>query len=346
MKSGDLLLNMHKKFRNYITFAICLFVFSFSLGSNVFAYNSDYLDDASWVDSESAVTKIVSYNSDNGLMDCAVSYLVDEDNSTAYFQILTNNFNITKDSDVRVCFDVLADNQLYSFYVDKSGLQSSNDYSKLFAAKGNFTSSKNVGSGTYIVAMDVKTKASINKINIALSVDSMKYDLIDGILLNEITTTKKTTTTKIKTTASARTTQRLDNNVGEVTVVIADSTTKKKSKSKSEKVASTKFVGQNKYHTTAKSDNETKFSPTGTTVQTTALQEQDTTEAVWHTYDKDMSYSTKIKITTAVGIALGVVGLLLTGFAIGKASNKKEQKKDETDKSPDDEKIIDDDFEF
>ena len=59
-----------------------------------------------------------------------------------------------------------------------------------------------------------------------------------------------------------------------------------------------------------------------------------------------MSYSTKIKITTAVGIALGVVGLLLTGFAIGKASNKKEHKKDEDDKSSDDEKIIDDDFEF
>lgn len=318
----------------------------FSFGSTVFAYNVDYLDDTSWVDSNDAVTKSVSCERNSVVMDCAVSYLVDENNSTVYFQVLANNFGITKNSDVRLYFDVLADSQKYSFYVDKSGLQSSNDYSKLFAAKSNFTSSKNVDSGTYLVAMDVKTKASVNKINIALSVDSMKYDLIDGILLNALTTTKKPTTTKIKTTASARTTQRLDNNVGEVTVVIADSTTKKKSKSKSEKVASTKFVGQNKYHTTAKSDNETKFSPTGKTAQTTALQEQGTTEAVWHTYNKDMSYSTKIKITTAVCIALGVVGLLLTGFAIGKASNKKEQKKDETDKSPDDEKIIDDDFEF
>lgn len=345
MKSGDLLLNMHKRFRNYIVFAVCLVAFSFSLSSNIYAYNSDYLDDASWVDSESAETKIVSYDSKNGLMDCAVSYLVDEDNSTAYFQILTNNFNITKDSDVRVYFEVFADNQRYYFYVDKSGLQSNNDYSKLFAAKSNFKSSKSVGSGTYIVAMDVKTKASVNRINIALSVDSMKYDLIDGILLNEITTTKKPTTTKIKATTSPRTTQRFDN-VGDVTVVIAESTTKKNSKSKSKKGTSTKFVGKNKYHTTAKSENETKFSPTGTTAQTTTVQEQGTTEPVWHTYEKDMSYSTKIKITTAVGIALGVVGLLLTGFAIGKASNKKEQKKDEDDKSSDDEKIIDDDFEF
>ena len=336
---------MHKKFMDFLTFLLCLIIFIFSFGSSVFAYNVDYLDDTSWVDSESAETKIVSYDSKSGLMDCAVSYLVDEDNSTAYFQILTNNFNISKDSDVRVCFEVFADNQKYSFYVDKSGLQSNNDYSKLFAAKSNFNSSKNVGSGTYIVALDVKTKASVNRINIALSVDSMKYDLIDGILLNEITTTKKPTTTKIKATTFPRTTQRFDN-VGEVTVVIAETTTKKNSKSKSKKETSTKFVGKNKYHTTSKSENETKFSPTGTATQTTDLQEQGITEPVWHNYEKDMSYSTKVKITTAVGIALGVVGLLLTGFAIGKASNKKEQKKDENDKSSDDEKIIDDDFEF
>lgn len=317
----------------------------FSFGSTVFAYNVDYLDDTSWVDSNDAVTKSVSCERNSTVMDCAVSYLVDENNSTAYFQVLANNFGITKNSDVRLYFDVLADSQKYSFYVDKSGLQSSNDYSKLFAAKSNFTSSKNVDSGTYIVAMDVKTKASVNKINIAISVDSMKYDLIDGILLNAVTTTKKPTTTKIKATTSARTTQKI-NNVGEVTVEIAKSTTKKSSKSKSKKENSTKFAGQNKYHTTVKSEDDTKFSPTGTTAQTTAVQEQDTTEAVWHTYNKDMSYSTKIKITTAIGIALGVVGLLLTGFAIGKASNKKEQKKDENDKSPDDEKIIDDDFDF
>lgn len=336
---------MHKRFNDFFIFLLSLFVILFSFSSTAFAYNVDYLDDTSWVDSNDAVTKTVSCERKGILMDCSVSYLVDENNSTAYFQVLANNFGITKSSDVRLYFEVFADNQHYSFYVDKSGLQSKNDYSKLFTAKSNFKSSKSVGSGTYIVAMDVKTKASVNRINIALFVDSMKYDLIDGILLNEITTTKKPTTTKIKATTFPRTTQRFDN-VGEVTVVIAETTTKKNSKSKSKKETSTKFVGKNKYHTTAKSENETKFSPTGTTAQTTTVQEQGTTEPVWHTYEKDMSYSTKIKITTAVGIALGVVGLLLTGFAIGKASNKKEQKKDEDNKSSDDEKIIDDDFEF
>lgn len=129
---------------------MCLIIFSLSFSINAFAYNSDYLDDTSWVDSNDAVTKTVSCERKGHFMDCSVSYLVDENNSTAYFQVLANNFNITKDSDVRVCFEVFADNQRYSFYVDKSGLHSNNDYSKLFAAKSNFNSSKNVGSGTYI----------------------------------------------------------------------------------------------------------------------------------------------------------------------------------------------------
>ncbi len=336
---------MHEKLKSSIVFIVCLILFSTLFGNTVFAYNANYLDDSSWVDDNDAVTKSVSYDSDNGIMNCAVSYLVDEGNSTAYFQVLANNFDITKDSNVRLYFDVIADSQDYSFYVDETGLQSNNDYSKLFAAKSNFISSKNVGSGTYLVALDVKTKASTNKIQISLMIDSKKYGLLDGISLNAVTTTKKATTTKIKATTSSRaTTQKISENAGEVTVEIAKSTTKNSKNSKD--AGSTKFEGQNKYHTTAKSENDTKYSPTGTTAQTTAVQEQDTTEAVWHTYNKDMSYSTKVKITIAIGIALGVVGLLLTGFAIGKASNKKEQKKDETDKSPDDEKIIDDDFEF
>ncbi len=340
---------MHEKIKRLIVFIACLILFSTSFGVPVFAYNANYLDDSSWVDYNDAVTKSVSYDSDNGIMNCAVSYLVDEGNSTAYFQVLANNFDISKNSNVRVYFDVIADSQEYSFYVDETGLQSNNDYSKLFAAKSNFISSKNVGSGSYLVALDVKTKASTNKIHISLMIDSDKYDLLDGISLNAVTTTKKATTTKIKATTSSRaTTQKTSENAGEVTVEIAKSTTKSNKKSNSKIAGTTKFVGQNKYHTTAKSENDTKYSPTGTTAQTTALQEQGTTEAVWHTYNKDMTYSTKVKITTAVGIALGVIGLLLTGFAIGKASNKKEQKKEkeEAEKSTDDKEIIDDDFEF
>ncbi len=339
--------NVHKSLRGILIFSLSLTLLSLSFGITAFAYNSDYLEDTSWVDSDDAVTKSVGYDGDNGIMSCAVSYLVDENNSAVYFQVLANNFGINKDSDVRLYFDVLADSQSYSFYVDKSGLQSNNDYSKLFAAKSNFSSSKDIGTGTYLVALDIKTKASVNKVHITLAIDSMKYDLLDGIALNALTTTKKPTTTKVKAITSARTTtQRTSKNVGEVTVEIAKSTTEKSKKSTSKSTGSTKFVGKNKYHTTVKSENDTKYSPTGTTAQTAVSQEQDTTETVWHTYDKDMSYSTKMKITIAVASALGVVGLLLTGFAIGKASNKKEQKKDEDDKSSDDEKIIDDDFEF
>lgn len=193
-------MNIFKRFRHFIIFAMCLIIFSLSFSINAFAYNSDYLHDTSWVDSESAITKIVGCEGHDKVMDCAISYLVDEENSTVYFQVLASNFEITKDSDVRLYFDVFADNKLYSFYVDKSGLQSTNDYSKLFKAKSKFISSADVGSGTYIAALDVKTKAYVNRINLSFSVDSMKYELIDGITLNELMTTKKSRTTKINTT--------------------------------------------------------------------------------------------------------------------------------------------------
>ena len=50
-----------------------------------------------------------------------------------------------------------------------------------------------------------------------------------------------------------------------------------------------------------------------------------------------------------MGLALGVVGLLLISYALGKASNKKENNKDDKENekdSSDDENKIDDDFDF
>ena len=168
--------------------------------------------------------------------------------------------------------EAFADNKLYSFYVDKSGLQSTNDYSKLFKAKSHFISSADVGSGTYIAALDVKTKAYVNRINLSFSVDSMKYELIDGITLNKLMTTKKPTTTKINTTNFNRaTTQRNNKNLPPVTVIIEDSTTKKSKKSNSKTESSTKFVGQNKYHTTTvKNNSKSKKSKTESKSKTNA----------------------------------------------------------------------------
>lgn len=96
---------------------MCLIIFSLLFSINAFAYNSDYLDDTSWVDSESAITKIVGCEGHDKVMDCAISYLVDEENSTVYFQVLASNFGITKDSDVRLYFDVFAEGNCLTFHV-------------------------------------------------------------------------------------------------------------------------------------------------------------------------------------------------------------------------------------
>ena len=76
---------MHKRFNDFFIFLLSLFVLLFAFSSTVFAYNVDYLDDTSWVDSNDAVTKTVSCERKGHFMDCSVSYLVDENNSTAYF---------------------------------------------------------------------------------------------------------------------------------------------------------------------------------------------------------------------------------------------------------------------
>lgn len=114
--------------------------------------------------------------------------------------------------------------------------------------------------------------------------------------------------------------------------------------------SSTKFVGQNKYHTTTiKNNSKSKKSKTESKSKTNASNEQGPTEVVWNTYKKHGSGSININTPTAVGLALGVVGLLLISYTLGKASNKKENNKDDKENEKDssnDENKIDDDFDF
>lgn len=118
-KRGVALYGLHKRMHAFSFLTAFLILISCAVGSDVYAYNSTRLDDASWVDNESAVTKILNYdNGESGTMDCAVSYLVDEANSAVYFQILTSNFEVSKNSDIRICFDVASDSQHCFFYFD------------------------------------------------------------------------------------------------------------------------------------------------------------------------------------------------------------------------------------
>lgn len=319
-------------------------------GTEVFAYNSNYLNDVSWVDNPSAVTKSVGYDSDNGVRSCSISYLVDEMNSSIYFQVLANNFGIKKDSNVRLYFDVSADGQNYSFFITKNGLQSNEDLSKKFEAGTDFSSSSSADSGIYLAALDIKTKASANKINISIYIDDSKYELIDGITLNAVTTTKKPTTTKIKVPSTSRiTTTEAKSGSAAVTVVEKDETTKKKSRTS--KGSTTKFSGSGKYISSGKAEIATsKYTQAGTTAKSQSSDE--TTQSIVHALEKSKRVAQiQDKIMLGCGVAIGAIGLILIGYAIGKASDKSNK----TDKSntnantdnQDDEKIIDeDDFEF
>lgn len=318
-------------------------------GTEVFAYNSNYLNDVSWVDNPSAVTKSVGYDSDNGVRSCSISYLVDEMNSSIYFQVLANNFGIKKDSNVRLYFDVSADGQNYSFFITKNGLQSDEDLSKKFDAGTEFSSSTSADSGIYLAALDIKTKASTNKIDISIYIDDSKYELIDGITLNAVTTTKKPTTTKIKVPSTSRIpTTEAKSGSATVTVVDKDETTKKKSRTT--KGSTTKFSGSGKYISSGKVETATsKYTQAGTTAKSQSSDE--TTQSIVHALEKSKRVAQiQDKIMLGSGVAIGAIGLILIGYAIGKASDKASKNKSNADANtdnPDDEKIIDeDDFEF
>lgn len=334
-------------------FMAFLVLLSCAFGVEAFAYNYNYLDDLSWVDDESAVTKYLKYDKDeNETMDCAVTYLVDEINSAVYFQILTSNFNSRNNSDIRVIFDIESDNKHYSFYVDDNGIQGSDEVCKMFSAGSKFRTSKTISSGTYLVAVDVKTKANTNRIHAYFSVDGNKYDLIEGIVINKPIATKEHTTKLRFEAHNSNNTDKITNkNTSDVTVALEFSDNKSnkklnnKIKNKTEKI--TKFKGGNKYHTTAQAKHKS--------VATTALKHSsDKSNAVavtpeWNKYNKASGFElTKNKSVLVIGVIVGTVGLLLIAFAFGKLSNKSEVKTESTvdNLKCDNNALKEDDFDF
>lgn len=343
---------LHKRMRTFVAFMICLILVFCSFATEAFAYNSNYLSDTSWIDYPSAVTKSVAYDSEDGVRSCSISYLVDETNSSIYFQVLANNFGIKKNSDVKLYFDVSADGQNYSFFITKSGLQSNDDINKKFDSESNFSSSTSSDSGIYLAALDIKTKASVNKINLTLYIDDNKYELIDGIALNAVTTTKKPTTTKVKaSSASKNTVSTTKRNTEAVTIIEKKEEKTTKKKSRSSKASATKFASSGKYISSGKTAEQTsKYAQTGTTAKSQGNTEP--TKDLVHIFEKSKKAARiQDKIMLGSGITIGAIGLILIGYAIGKASdkiNKKNQNKsDNKADNQDEEKIVDeDDFDF
>ena len=305
-------------------------------GFTAYSYDDSKLDDTSWTESENAVTKSVSYDTEKGIAECTISYLIDENNSCAYFQILAVNAEIKKNSTIQIEFNVDSDTEKYSFYVDKDGVKGSTDVCKKFSAGCSFFNAQNTGSGMYVVALDVKTKALENRMKIALCVDNVKFNLIDGVTLNKITTTKKPTTTKVKAT-------RADN-----TQYSADSiTVEKENANNSEKEdKSTKFTASHKYTTANSNSNSSPTKYRASVIYSTEKSSASPETASQIIYNPKISDNAKGKrqILIITGGVLGALGLLLIGFSAGhlNAEKKKSKESTEEDTSLNDE----DDFEF
>ena len=81
-----------------IALSIAIAVSTAFTGFTAYSYDDSMLTDTSWTESENAVTKSVSYDTENGIAECTISYLIDENNSCAYFQVLAVNAQIKKNS--------------------------------------------------------------------------------------------------------------------------------------------------------------------------------------------------------------------------------------------------------
>lgn len=347
-KRGVTLYGLHKRMHAFSFLTAFLILISCAVSTDVYAYDSTRLDDASWVDDESAVTKILNYdNGESGTMDCAVSYLVDEANSAVYFQILTSNFEVSKNSDIRIYFDVASDGQHHLFHFDKDGIHCDSKDKKLFSGGSNFCTASTIGAGTYLIALDVKTKANTNAFHLYLSINSKKYDLIEGVVLNKPTTTKKPATTKTKSIAINS--NKIKHNTAENTTGVDINVDKLDDKNSSaEKEAVTKFRGQNKYHTTTKTGKKHKKSSATVSSDRVDKTELNATSPVWNTYSQQSALKVnKNKVIFISAIVVGTVGLVFMGFALGKLSGKAETKKAKSDDEADDKAVMsEDDFDF
>lgn len=319
-----------------IALSIAITVSTAVTGFTAYSYDGSMLTDTSWTESENAVTKSVSYDTENGIAECTISYLIDENNSCAYFQVLAVNAQIKKNSSIQIEFNIDSDSEQYSFYVDKDGVRGSTDVCKKFSAGCRFFNAQNTGSGMYVVALDVKTKALENRMKIALCVDNVKFNLIDGVTLNKITTTKKPTTTKVKATRTENTQYSADG----ITVE------KENANNPEKEDKSTKFKASHKYTTAnSKSDSSaTKYRASGilSTEKSGAVAET-ASQIIYNPKTSDNAKG-KRQILILTGGILGAVGLLLIGFSAGHLNAEKKKSKENTEEetSLNDE----DDFEF
>ena len=207
---------------------------------------------------------------------------------------------------------------------------------KKFSAGCSFFNAQSTGSGMYVVALDVKTKALENRMKIALCVDNVKFNLIDGVTLNKITTTKKPTTAKVKAT-------RADN-----TQYSADSITVEKGNANNpeKEDKSTKFTASHKYTTAKSNSNSSATKYRASVIYSTEKSGASPETASQIIYNPKASDNAKGKrqILIITGGVLGALGLLLIGFSAGHLNAEKKKSKESTEKdtSLNDE----DDFEF
>lgn len=297
--------------------AIILLIITISLAtipSTIYAYNSDYLSNASWLDNKSTINKTIK----NDNLDCTIHYLIE--NNTLYVQLYAKQNNISNKSYCEIYAD--SNGESYNFRINNAGLATENsDIKKRFSVGANFSTSDNIKVGKYVFAIESKTKAT-NKFSIFLWIDNEKYEIIDNIVMHNISTTSAKSTTNKATEGSSIYEAQEE---ATTTPAIITEEIEKAEKSKEE---STKFKAKKIY--TTKKKNSKKAKEATTKYVPEAIPADFEPQLRPHKEKEEISISSdKNTPILLIGISVGVIGLVLMGFCIARLTQKTPAKKEE-----------------
>lgn len=277
-----------------------------------YAYNSDYLSNASWISSKDTISK--SIKNDN--FDSSISYLIE--NNILYVQIYAKENSISTSSFCEIIAE--KDGVNYNFNIKDYGLATNNqDVKHNFNVGADFFIGNETKVGKFVFAIEPKTKAPV-KYSIFLWISNNKrYELISNINVSNSTT--ESSTTKAPTSIIEATPEIQQEKISPSAIITEEATTSKE--------ATTKYSSQRKYKVSKKS-NTTKSKTTKESFEPQSIPADFERQVYPHQKEVSPNLNSKgNKPLLFAGAGIGVFGFVAIGFALAKLTETKPTKKQE-----------------
>lgn len=190
--------------------AVALLFFCLILANTVpcFALNANYLDESKWVaDSKTTTLLLDGKTSVNNTLDGVFKYYVDNENYCLYMYFSITESSITESNNlVKISATVNTSAYEYKFSIDENGIcDSLSEEENIFTVQQNFSTTSN--GGIFIAGFQFSNKSQ-STVDIDLYINSHKYSIIDGIIMEPVATTTTAKSKKSSSTKSSKTTKK------------------------------------------------------------------------------------------------------------------------------------------